>query len=194
MEENKKRCFVMMPFSDGKEYPEGHFKKVYEQIITPAVVEAGYVPYRVDEDKICDSIINKIFEGIQNCEMSICDLSGNNPNVLYELGLRQAYDKPVVLIKDEKTKRVFDISGINTVPYSSQRLYEDVLEAREKIKGAINATREGKVHSVVQIVKAETASISLDAMTQNDRMELLLRKAIAEISEIKDLQSEKRLQ
>ena len=73
-----------------------------------------------------------------------------------------------------------------------QRLYEDVLEAREKIKGAINATREGKVHSVVQIVKAETASISLDAMTQNDRMELLLRKAIAEISEIKDLQSEKK--
>ncbi len=51
MEENQKRCFVMMPFSDIEGYPKGHFKKIYEQIILPAVVETGYTPYRVDEDK-----------------------------------------------------------------------------------------------------------------------------------------------
>ena len=112
-EEKKEKCFVIMPISDQGDYPSGHFTKVYEQIIKPAILSAGYEPYRVDENKISDSIIDKIFDAIQNCPMAVCDLSNNNPNVMYELGLRQAYDKPVVLIKDEKTNRVFDISAID---------------------------------------------------------------------------------
>ena len=73
-----------------------------------------------DEDKISNPIINKIFQAVQNCPMALCDLSNRNPNVLYELGLRQAYDKPVVLVQDDKTQRIFDVSGINTVQYSSE--------------------------------------------------------------------------
>ena len=79
-----------MPISDQGEYPKGHFSKVYEQIFKPAILEAGYEPYRVDEDKISNPIINKIFDAVQNCPMALCDLSNRNPNVLYELGLRQA--------------------------------------------------------------------------------------------------------
>lgn len=36
-------------------------------------------------------------------------------------------------MQDEKTPRIFDVSGINTIQYSSERLYENVIEAREKI-------------------------------------------------------------
>ena len=96
-EEKKEKCFVIMPISDQGDYTMGHFTKVYEQIIKPSIEEAGYEAYRVDENNICDSIINKIFDAIQECPMAVCDLSNRNPNVLYELGLRQAYDKPVVL-------------------------------------------------------------------------------------------------
>ena len=115
--EEADKCFVIMPISDQGEYPKGHFTKVYEQIFKPAILEAGYEPYRVDEDKISNPIINKIFDAVQNCPMALCDLSNRNPNVLYELGLRQAYDKPVVLVQDEKTPRIFDVSLIlyNTV-------------------------------------------------------------------------------
>ena len=122
-----------MPISDQGDYPKGHFTKVYNQIFKPAIIAAGYEPFRVDEDKISNPIINKIFDAVQNCTMALCDLSNRNPNVLYELGLRQAYDKPVVLVQDEKTPRIFDVSGINTVQYSSERLFENVMEAREKI-------------------------------------------------------------
>ena len=55
--------------------------------------------------------------------MALCDLSNRNPNVLYELGLRQAYDKPVVLVQDDKTERIFDVSGINTVSYKKAIVY-----------------------------------------------------------------------
>lgn len=182
----KERCFVIMPISDQGDYPMEHFTKVYEQIIKPAVEEAGYEAYRVDENNICDSIINKIFNAIQDCPMAICDLSNRNPNVLYELGLRQAYDKPVVLIQDDKTQKIFDVSGISTVFYKSARMYEDVMEARENIKKAIIATKEGKISSLAKIMKVNKADFSQVEVSQNDKMNVILEGIYSEIRELKN--------
>ncbi len=187
LEEKNEQCFVIMPISDQGDYPKGHFTKVYEQIFKPAIMEAGYEPYRVDEDKISNPIINKIFQAVQNCPMALCDLSNRNPNVLYELGLRQAYDKPVVLVQDDKTQRIFDVSGINTVQYSSERLYENVIEARKKITEAILSTKEGKENSIVKIVKAEVASMNVKEFSQEDRMEVMLNSLMSDIKEIKTI-------
>ena len=175
-----------MPISDQGDYPKGHFTKVYNQIFKPAIIAAGYEPFRVDEDKISNPIINKIFDAVQNCTMALCDLSNRNPNVLYELGLRQAYDKPVVLVQDEKTPRIFDVSGINTVQYSSERLFENVMEAREKITDALISTRDGKVNSIVKIVQAESASMKTVEVSQEDRMEVMLSGIMSEIKEIRN--------
>jgi len=181
------QCFVIMPISDQGDYPKGHFTKVYEQIFKPAIMEAGYDPYRVDEDKISNPIINKIFQAVQECPMALCDLSNRNPNVLYELGLRQAYDKPVVLVQDDKTQRIFDVSGINTVQYSSERLYENVIEARKKITEAILSTKEGKENSIVKIVKAEVASMNVKEFSQEDRMEVMMNSLMSDIKELKNI-------
>lgn len=186
LQEEQERCFVIMPISDQGDYPKGHFTKVYNQIFKPAIIAAGYEPFRVDEDKISNPIINKIFDAVQNCPMALCDLSNRNPNVLYELGLRQAYDKPVVLVQDEKTPRIFDVSGINTVQYSSERLFENVMEAREKITDALISTRDGKVNSIVKIVQAESASMKTVEVSQEDRMEVMLSGIMSEIKEIRN--------
>jgi hypothetical protein len=114
---DKEKCFVIMPFTEPDGYPKGHFQKNYEQVFIPAIEMAGFKGERVDENKISDSILNRIFSGVQDSPIALCDLSGRNPNVLYELGLRHAYDKPVVLVQDEKTERIFDVGGINTIPY-----------------------------------------------------------------------------
>ena len=119
----------------------------------------------MDEDKISSSIIGKIFDEIQSAPIALCDLSNRNPNVLYELGLRQAYDKPVVLVKDEKTTNIFDVSGINTVMYSSSRLYETVMEDRKNITEAIKATMAGKTQTIIKIVKAEKAQYSSEKLS-----------------------------
>lgn len=185
-EEKRERCFVIMPISDQGDYPAGHFTKVYEQIIKPSVEDAGYEAYRIDENNICDPIINKIFEAIQECPMAICDLSNRNPNVLYELGLRQAYDKPVVLIQDDKTKKIFDVSGISTVFYKSARQYEDVLEARENIKKAILETKKGKFRTLAKIVKVTAANFSQVEVSQNDKINVILEEIYSEIRELRN--------
>lgn len=180
----EKRCFVMMPFSDQGDYPKGHFTKVYEQIFAPAIIKAGYKPYRVDENTISDSIINKIFEGVQNCEMALCDLSNRNPNVLYELGLRQAYNKPVVLVKDEKTENIFDVSVISTVPYNSNRLYENVLEAQEKICESLKTTGEGKETTLIQFVRAKEASYEDVKVNKDDTTNIMLQSIMRELQQL----------
>lgn len=147
-----------MPFSDPEGYAPGHFCKVYDQIIEPAITDAGFVPVRVDENKISDQIITKIFDGIITCEMAICDLSSNNPNVLYELGLRHAYDKPVVLIHDDRTNRIFDIQGISIIQYRSSRLYDEVIDDRKKISESIKVNADSKFgYSIVNVVKMQKA-------------------------------------
>ena len=189
-EENKieqeiKRCFVMMPFTTPEGYEKDHFVKIYDQIIKQAVTEAGFEPVRVDENNLSTSIVSKIFDGLINCEMAICDLSSRNPNVLYELGIRQAYNKPVVLIKDEKTDFIFDVSGITTIEYQSMRLYEYVIEAKKTITQAIknNSINSSKV---VDIIKATSAPLNTTSeMSETDRNSIILQSLVAEIENLK---------
>lgn len=183
----KEKCFVIMPISDQGDYPPGHFTKIYEQIIKPAIEDAGYEAFRVDEDKMSTSILEKIFDAIQTCPMAVCDLSNRNPNVLYELGLRQAYDKPVVLIKDDKTESIFDVAGINTILYKSSRLYEDVLTARQKLKEAIieNRNSEGS-NSMVKIIKAQQADYNAVDVSNADKTQIMFSEILNRIGQMEN--------
>lgn len=182
----KERCFVMMPFTTPDSYEDvDHFNKIYEQIFVPAIKKAGYEPYRVDENKICDSIIGKIFEAVRTCPMALCDLSNKNPNVLYELGLRQAYDMPVVLVQDDITERIFDVSGISTVTYNNHRLVENVNEAIEAISDALIQTREGNENTLAKIVKAKSADFDSIEITGNDNINIMLNTILNDIKDIK---------
>ena len=168
----KEKCLVIMPMNEYKKYPEKHFEYVYKQIIKPAVEDAGYEPYRVDDDKISTAIIVKIFKDIQDCPMAVCDLSNQNPNVLYELGLMHAYNKRVVLIQDDKTEKIFDVSGINTIKYRSERLYENVEEDRKKLQEAIEATKNGEVYSIAKIAGVESVTISSEKTGSDETMRM----------------------
>ena len=117
--------------------------------------------------------------------MALCDLSNRNPNVLYELGIRQAYDKPVVLVQDEKTERIFDVSGISTVQYSSKRLYEEVLENRKAITEAIRSTKEGKQNSIIKVVNVKNAEVQKGEVSKEDKIEVLLSGLREDVKELK---------
>jgi hypothetical protein len=51
-----------------------------------------------------------VIKRLVHSPLVLCDLSARNPNVMFELGIRQAFDKPVVLVQDEKTPQIFDIA------------------------------------------------------------------------------------
>lgn len=190
--QNNKKCFIIMPISTPEGYTENHFKQVYETIIAPAVVKAGYEPYRVDDDRICDSIIDKILRNLVECEMAVCDLSSRNPNVMYELGIRQAYGKKVVLIQDEKSQPIFDVSAINTVFYNSRRIYEDVIASQNNISEAIISTVKEDSISLMSIANMRPATI--EAQSENDDKQISEKLLLSILSTVRRLEQSQVMQ
>jgi len=182
----EEKCFVIMPISDPDGYNQGHFQKIYDQIFSPAIESAGYKPHRVDDDKSSHLIHSSIIKELIEAPMVLCDLSSRNPNVLYELGIRHAYNKPVVLVQEKDTERVFDIGGINTVDYHPSRIYEEVLEDKEKITAAIIATKENRTsYSLTQLVEISSASISNGEVSNEDRITVTLSSMQNELESIR---------
>lgn len=144
-EENTPVCFVIMPFTAPRGYSEDHFSKIYAQIFKPAIEAAGYRALRCDEIHNGKSIHSNMFRQLSQAPLVLCDLTGHNPNVLYELGRRDALNLPTVLVLEEGQKRLFNLREYSAVPYRKSRYYDEVLEDQEHIKAAIlETTQESK--------------------------------------------------
>ncbi len=174
--DEKGKCFVIMPISDPDGYDKGHFESVYKDIFAPAIEKAGYTPHRVDEDVSSGLIQAKIIENLINAPMAICDLSTRNPNVLFELGIRQAYDKPVVLVQEAGTKRIFDINGISCIDYDPSLIYRSVLDTQDEIANAIQETEKNpQYNSLVTALSISAAKYEQKSFATGDLNAIMLR-------------------
>jgi hypothetical protein len=160
-----KDCFVIMPISDADGYDTGHFFRVYEAIVKPAVDNTEFVARRADEVKETNFIHLDILKKLIDAPIAICDLSSRNPNVLFELGIRQAFDKPVVLIQEKGTPKIFDIGPLRYLEYDKGMKYHDVLKTQAELTETINATKaaegqQGSINSIVRLMAlSNSASI-----------------------------------
>lgn len=152
MAEKVKTCFVIMPISDGNPYEVGHFSRVYKHLIQPACAAAGIQVIRADDVKSTNYIAIDILQKVVKSDLVICDLSGRNPNVLYELGVRQAFDLPVVLIKDIRTDRIFDIQGMRTLDYDDSLRIDTVQRDVNSLQQTITSTLQLQPHEVNSLV------------------------------------------
>ena len=109
-------CFVIQPFDRGK------FDKRYEDAFKPALAQAGFASYRVDQDPDTDIVIEAIEDGIRRASICLADVTTDNPNVWYELGFAYAAGKPVILTCcDERQGHLpFDIQHRHVIHYQSE--------------------------------------------------------------------------
>lgn len=138
-------AFVIMPFVEKTDvYRAGFFQEVLNNLITPAAKEAGFIvktANRKGSDVIQATIINEL----ASADLVIADLTEHNPNVLFELGIRIAQEKPVALIKTKETGRIFDVDNIMRVHEYNSCLWSSTLEKdRPALKDHIAATWENK--------------------------------------------------
>lgn len=122
-------CFVLMPF--GKKMDAAgrvtNFDSVYEKIIAPAVARAGLEPIRADEEKIGGTIHKPMFERLMLCHYAVADITGANPNVFYELGIRHAMrPRSTVIVFGEGTVLPFDIALVRGISYKTDGAGEPV--------------------------------------------------------------------
>jgi hypothetical protein len=139
-------CFVMMPFAAPL---GGYYASVYE----PAIKKAGLTPIRADTDIFATGkIIDQIWAGLNRAKVLVAELTGRNPNVLYELGLAHALHKPVVLISSNEADVPFDVRHVRVIyyeltdPFWGEKLIakvaENIVSAIKNPQEAIQFPRE----------------------------------------------------
>lgn len=113
-------AFVVMPFGR-KQGSEGHwidFDAIYRLLIKPALEEAGFVACRADDETVAGDILTDMFQELLLADLVIADLSIDNANVYYELGVRHAMRKRgLIHVQSGRSHMPFDIFNVRTLPY-----------------------------------------------------------------------------
>lgn len=137
--QKKKKCGIIMPISSHSDYPNDHWKDVLN-ILAEAIEETDFEPRLVSDDVAIGLIHDRIVTNIYNDDIIVCDVSSKNPNVMFELGLRLAFDKPTIIIKDELTGYSFDTGVIEHITYPSSLRFNDIVNFKNDLIKRINAT------------------------------------------------------
>lgn len=140
----KLKCGIIMPIASTPDYPKEHWKEVLN-ILVEAISETEFEPRLVSDDVAIGLIHERIVNNIYNDEIIVCDVSSKNPNVMFELGLRLAFDKPTIIIKDEKTGYSFDTGVIEHLNYPSSLRFNNIVDFKKELVNKINATYQKSI-------------------------------------------------
>src|SRR5436853_2168864 len=113
------RCFIIMPYSKESDL-------VYSMAIAPALKNLrGYdiMMFRADTMPRDLTIKAHVENAVRSADFCIADVTGHNPNVMYEVGYANAINKPIVLAKRRSSGLLpADISDIAILEYDEQNL------------------------------------------------------------------------
>lgn len=112
----KKICGIVMPISECDNLSPSHWSDV-RLIVERAATAAGYEARLVSDTFESNLIHKEILQNIYNDDLIIVDVSGRNPNVFFELGIRMATQKPTIIIKDGITPYPFDTGPNRYIEY-----------------------------------------------------------------------------
>lgn len=141
----------IMPISDTDGYSASHWVRVREILddvvkdFQNSIENIEVVSLIVSENSNEQNIIQKnIVQNLYNSDLVICDTSSKNPNVMFELGMRLAFDKKIIIIKDDITGYNFDTSPIKHIPYNKDLEYTGVKKFKKQLVEEIKKNYESE--------------------------------------------------
>lgn len=143
MQRREPTCFLIAPIG----LPDSEIRRrsdlLFKHVVRPAVESAGYLLVRADGIDAPGLITTQIINLLMTAELVIADLSGLNPNVMYELGIRHALRLPVIQLASRGDTIPFDVANIRTILYDVHDL-DAVASARELLTRFISALEAGE--------------------------------------------------
>lgn len=206
------KCFVLMPFGDRQSDP-ARFRKMedlYSEWIKPTVeslltpTEEKIACHRADKESGPGSIIEHVVESILTSDIVIADLTGRNPNVFYELGVRHAVREGTILIAEGVEHVPFDLRPLRTIIYEYtpsgmlafrrdlENSIKTILSNPQKIdnpvrrfvlESARSSSKETRKDPVIEILQAEISSLRRDFLHQFSTVRDLMRIATGSIDQ-----------
>jgi hypothetical protein len=98
----QRRCLVLMPFGPGHD-------GFYNNVIRKTIAAANYLPHRIDKDDYAGNIPSLFVSSLERARAVVIDLTGWNPNVMYELGQVHARAiAPFLIVRGQQTRKALD--------------------------------------------------------------------------------------
>jgi len=139
---NDKECFVVSPIGPETSETRERADKLLEHVIRDTVKDLGYETVRADELDEPGQISVQVIQHTVNADLVIADLTGENPNVFYELAIRHATHNPFLQIIEKGNNIPFDISDQRTIKIDIQDL-DSVDTAQSEIENQIKNIESG---------------------------------------------------
>jgi hypothetical protein len=134
-------CGIVMPISEIDGCTADHWEQVRE--IIEEALDCDSIKTRLVSDADEVGIIqDRIVKNLYQNPVVVCDVSCKNPNVMFELGLRLAFDKPTIVIKDDETEYSFDTSPIEHIPYPRNLNYRSMVKFKKTLRQKVESTLE----------------------------------------------------
>ena len=158
--------FVLMPFD-----PE--LDSVFTDFIKSTFEDLDGVKFQVtraDDIRNQQSVLKDIILHIAQSDLVIADLTGNNPNVFYELGLAHALQRPVILLTQDIDEVPFDLRSYRILAYDTHfaRIQSSIATLRDYARKFAN--REIQFGNPVQdfLPSGLTAASSIEPVPWSD--------------------------
>ena len=105
-------AFIAMPFGTkpGADGQTIDFNRVFDELLKPALVDAGFDVFRADQEQRAGDIRFDMFQELLVADLVVADLTLDNSNVWYELGVRHALRaRGVMLVQGPRPTQPFDL-------------------------------------------------------------------------------------
>jgi hypothetical protein len=154
--------------------------QICNSIIIPAVTEQGYEFIRSDMIKASGVIYHQIINHLRDDDLVIADLTKLNANVIFELGIRHAVNKPVIHIKETKQRLPFDVSAIRCIDFDF-----GIDNSMQSCKAEIIAFIKNMELHPKEVQLPFDAVLAMDAIDKNDAQKKVNLEILTELQNLR---------
>ena len=202
MPKNRKRCFAIMPFSQtSEEHTEEYWTRHFDSFLKPNIEECGLEAYR--SEPLRGDVLKEIIAELVACPVVVADLTDGNPNVFWELGVRQSFKQGTVTIVEQGSKIPFDVSVKGTLFYypkdhiknakfikKFKRAIEDCLSHPDRPDSIVLETISGR-GSLYEIIRRNETVRRIEALISEHRHNSEMVKRIYECIKEKEYMTDR---
>lgn len=166
---DKKRCFIITPIGNDNDSIRRHIDGIIDAAIKPAL-EPDYEVVAAHKITETGTITKQIIKEIYQDELAIANLTGNNPNVMYELAIRYCLGKPVLTIAEKGTSLPFDVMPERTIFYiNDPKGSLDLKAAIRKYVANLDISKKGSpIHDIIHEIDADAEVLSIVKSSQRE--------------------------
>lgn len=140
----KRKCFVIGPIGEKDSDIRLNADTLLHHVIEPALEPFNMIVYRGDHRAESNEIDEDVITSVRTADICIVDLTGLNPNVMYEFGRREESGKPFILLKTKGQKLPVDLQNKRCIEYdftlqNQIALMNSIADTKQQIRNYMQA-------------------------------------------------------